>query len=136
MQKVSHSATLRAQYSSNKLNVLYLTNMDDDSYRGFVFEIAHTWLKTYFADVVDVEALINSEFFWKWFINNWNYLDDTVYLPQLWNASKSARLSLYRQLHQEIFDTDNIHSHYIQEDFTALMDEWTNQIIDIKTAIV
>ena len=132
----SHSATLRATYSSNKNSVLFLTKMDDDAYRSFVSEIGYTWLKTNFSDIMDVEALANCNFFWKWFKNQWNYLDDALYLPQLWSAKDSTRLSLYRQLHQELFDLDNLHTQYIREDFIALMDEWTNAIIDNKTALV
>lgn len=130
-KEFSQAEILRANHKSNYKSILFLTGITDSEYCGFIAETATSWVTHFFVNKIDTNALLDCSFFWKWFRWYWNYVDEK-YVVELYKYEAERRLMVYRQMHQEIFDTHNQATKYLIEDFVAMQDEWTNAIIEHK----
>lgn len=121
-------AQVRAEYSYNRMQVLWLTNMDDGMLRQFQFDTGLQWLTTYTADDEDIlRWILNQPLVWKWWINEWNRRDEQ-YLPILYKQHMRQReetVFIYRSLHQSCFIAQSV-------PWTLLEDGYCKVIAEIK----
>ncbi len=106
MDKITHTARMRAQYAYNRMQVLFLTGITDAMLMQFQFDTGLRWLTQYTASTEDILRWILSQpLIWKWWVNEWNRRDEG-YLPLLYSYYQNCPDEIVRQyhrLHKEVF---------------------------------
>jgi hypothetical protein len=126
MENTNHAAQLRAQFSYNRIQVLYLTGLTEQQYYEFVTTTLHDWLSIF-------QPLYTSEDWWRspslenWWYFQWNRFDDSI-LEYLYAANDSKRRYFYRAMHQEKFDPDSPSGHLLLQDFRAQRGRFENEL--------
>lgn len=115
MENTNHAAQLRAQFSYNRIQVLYLTGLTEQQYYEFVTATLHDWLSI-FQPLYDTEEWRLSQQLENWWYFQWNRFDDAI-LEDLYAAAESKRRYLYRMLHQEKFDAETMSGSVLLADF-------------------
>lgn len=100
----THIAQLRGQYAYNRKQVLWLTGMTDDDLFAFQMDQGLDWLQIYtHEDRLLLLEVMKQPLIWKWWINQWNRLDNIFVISKLYECSAEERLYKYRSLHQTVF---------------------------------
>lgn len=116
----THSDKLKGQFSYNKKQVLWLTDMTEQEYHDFQTDTAKAWADRNWADVYNTDNLIVTNTFWGWWKYNWNKADDDCIIAVLYTIQSNARFTRYRELHQYVFNTACVEQQYLLADFKSL----------------
>ncbi|HNP24652.1 MAG TPA: hypothetical protein PKM63_21735 [Panacibacter sp.] len=95
---------IKQQYSYNTKQVLFLTGMNEDQFFGFMTDTAYAWLEHYWANVIDIKALIECSEFLAWWKLQWYERDDREYVKKLYHEWPALRNYFYRVCHQTVFN--------------------------------
>jgi len=117
-----------SQFEYNKVQVLYLTGMTDEQYNTFQIDTGKAWVEFYCKNIIDTRALLVTSVFWGWWILQWNNADEDSILRTIYGIPQAQRHTLYRQLHQYVFDANNISQRYMAKDFTCMVSYFEKEI--------
>lgn len=115
----THTQQLKANFSSNKKQILWLTKMNDEQYENFKLDTGRAFIELHYK-TEDVEQLCSSKAFWSWWQYNWNTIDDTLILEQIYATVASSRAYMYRALHQYVFDNNDDAQELLMKDFLSV----------------
>src|SRR5438309_1137907 len=114
------SRAAKSQFRYNKMQVLYLTGISDEQYNNFQIDMAKAWVEFYWQNIIDTKVLLNTTIFWRWWVLQWNGIDDRSILQTLYTTPPAQRHTKYRELHQYVFDADNLLQQYMTKDFRSM----------------
>lgn len=123
---MTHAQTLRGQFNYNRKQVLWLTGLSPEHYEGFITDTAKGFVDQ-FEKLFNVDALLDTPFFWDWWHFMWNDADEVWILPALY-ATTNNRYAEYRVLHQYIFDTECTQYKQFMADFMSLRQTFEKEI--------
>jgi hypothetical protein len=121
-----------SQFEYNKMQVLYLTGMTSEQYITFQIDTAKAWVEFYCKNIIDTQALLITSTFWGWWVLQWNNVDDGDILKALYCVPQALRHAQYRQLHQYVFDANNVLQRYMAKDFTCMVSYFEKEIKKIS----
>lgn len=126
---MTHSDTLKAQFTYNRLQVLWLTDMTEEEYSNFQIDTAKAWADRYWSDAYDVDKLLASSNFWNWWTYSWQTADDLYFIKLLYAKEPLQRYSSYRKLHQYVFNHASTHQQLLLKDFRTVKESIQQEII-------
>lgn len=116
MQQSTHKEQLQAQFNYNKMQVLWLTKMNEEQLNGFVIDTGRAFIEhNYIAQ--QIEAVTNNAKFWNWWRYQWQLVDDAWCIKELYSIKDDARLVTYRLMHQFVFDRTDTNNQLLMKDF-------------------
>lgn len=131
---MNQAAVLKSQYRYNQTQVMYLTNVNEEAYHNFLIDTAKAWTTHYWQCIMDTETLLKTGLFWKWWARWWNDIDDRQILPSLYSTAPTKRYAVYRELHQYVFDNDNLNQQYMLKDFSSMKPDFEQEIKKLTKA--
>lgn len=128
--------SLKSVYDHNKKQVLWLTGTTEEQYFSFMTETAFSWLEHYYKNIININALIESDMFLQWWKAHWYLRDDRMFLNLLYRDAPHLRYMKYRQYHQYVFDCKMPETINTQKDFRAMRSNFERAIAKPVAAIV
>ena len=115
----THTQQLKADFASNKKQILWLTKMSEEQYLNFRSDMAKAFVEANYRQE-QWGFVIASIAFCKWWIYNWNSIDDKWILEELYHINEPSRCSMYRMMHQYVFDNDDENQELLMKDFLSV----------------
>jgi hypothetical protein len=115
----THTQQLKADFTSNKKQVMWLTKTTEEQYNNFIVDTGKAFFEAHYKQT-DWDAIAASKSFWKWWFYNWNLIDDKYILSELYYTNEPNRYSQYRAMHQYVFDEDNANQRLLIADFLSI----------------
>lgn len=130
--ETAHAIKTRGQFKYNRAQILYLTGMDDQQFNNFQIDTAKAWVERYWQNLLDIDTLLNCVEFWRWWMYQWNLVDDRAIIQNLYVVHSNQRLAAYRQMHQYVFDGSDHLSELLSADFRAMRKDFDKAIKENK----
>ncbi len=125
---MTHAKQLKAQFSYNRKQVMWLTGMNEAEYINFQVDTAKAWVDRYWADIIDADSLFACAMFWSWWHFAWDQADDTMIITPLFSIKKQERHTSYRAMHQYIFNESSQEVQWLIADFRNMRSEFEKDI--------
>lgn len=124
---MTHSEELKAQFDYNRKQVLWLTKLSEEQYSNFQIDTAKAFVEMHFAGVINIDQLLDTKLFWKWWNYMWNDADDKWILHRLYHTREGAYCE-YRIQHQYVFDQKSADLKLMLQDFRSMRPAFDEEI--------